>query len=225
MRLNPNSSEALIGRAQARLTDLFAFQSGDWHLVLHDGDEAADRILATRPGAAYAHFIKASVAEGRGLFDACLVELDATISSDWNFAGAYAEKRHVMVLLGRPLEAFALVDKALRLDPLSPSRAVHEYFVCDPHAHLGQWEQVVEWCNRSAGSSPSFYWFYYDLAAAYGWLGRERERAVALFKLKDLRRFVTVQDYLDANPDLGQEFTAGRDQIAEGLRKAGLPDR
>ncbi len=223
LRLDPDNPVALIGRALARLTDLFAFQSGDWDLVFHDGEEAANRVLAKHPDDATAHFTKALVARGRGLFDASLVEFDAAIRSDRNFAEAYAEKAFVMILLGRPQEAFPLVEQALRLDPLSPSRSVYEYFACDAHAHLAHWELVVEWCSRSTASNPSSYWPYYDLAAAYGWLGREREGAVALFSLKDLRRFVTVQDYLDANPDLGPEFNTARDRIAEGLHKAGLP--
>ena len=158
LRLDPDNPEALIGRALARLSNLFTFHTGDWYLVLRDSEDAANRVLAKHPEYAGAHFAKGLVAEGWDLFAASLVEFDAAIRIEPNFADAYAEKAHVMTLLGRAAEAFPLAEQALRLDPLSPSRSVHEYFSCDAHAHLAQWEQAVEWCSRSAASNPSFYW-------------------------------------------------------------------
>ncbi len=50
LRLDPDLPQALIGKAQAQLINLYAFQVGDWTEVLRDVEQAADRVLASQPG-------------------------------------------------------------------------------------------------------------------------------------------------------------------------------
>jgi adenylate cyclase len=46
-----------------------------------------------------------------------------------------------------------------------------QYFIRHFHSHLAQWEQAIEWCNKSVASGNESHWPYTDLAAAHGWLG------------------------------------------------------
>src|SRR5208337_4488705 len=137
--LDPDLPQALIGKAQAQLINLYAFQVGDWTEVLRDVEQAADRVLASQPGKS-ALYIKAQVSSGRGQYEATLATLDAVIAIDRNFANAYAEKSHTLVMLGRAEEAIKPVEQALRLDPRSPVRNIWEWYMCDAYAHLAQWE-------------------------------------------------------------------------------------
>ena len=144
----------------------------------------------------WALYIKALVSSGRGQYEATLAELDAAIAIDRNFAPAYAEKSHTLVMLGRAEEAIKPVEQALRLDPRSPVRNVWEWYMCDAYAHLAQWEKAIEWCQKSVASNSSLLFPYIELAAANGWLGRPAEASAAVAELQKLKPGFTVQDYL-----------------------------
>ena len=63
-----------------------------------------------------------------------------------------------------------------------------------------------------------------DLAAAYGWLGRQAEAANAIVELRTLKPGFTVRDYLRLPSPDNPKWKSERDRITEGLRKAGLPE-
>src|SRR5208337_12822 len=96
LRLDPDLPQALIGKAQAQLINLYAFQVGDWTEVLHSAEQAADRVLASKPDKS-ALYTKALVSAGRGQYEAALASLDAAIAIDRNFAPAYGEITHTLV--------------------------------------------------------------------------------------------------------------------------------
>ena len=75
LRLDPENPHALTAKAQAKIINLRLFGNGDWTEVLHDAEQAADRVLAAHPNDAWAHFVKSQVSEMWGQFDAALAEL------------------------------------------------------------------------------------------------------------------------------------------------------
>src|SRR5208337_1142078 len=85
LRLDPDSPQALTGKAVAQLYRLYAFGIGDRKVVIDDAKQAADRVLASQPNNAGALFVKAMVFAGTGQYDATLANLDAAIGSDRNF--------------------------------------------------------------------------------------------------------------------------------------------
>src|SRR5271165_6142740 len=212
--LDPDLPQALIGKAQARIINLYAFQIGDWNEVLRDAEQAADRVLASQPNKS-ALYTKAQVLSGRGQYEATLANLDAVIAIDRNFANAYAEKRHTLVMLGRVEEAIKPVEQALRLDPRSPVRNVWEWYMCDAYAHLAEWEKVIDSCQKSVASNPSLMFPYIELAAANGWMGRPAEASAAVAELQKLKPSFTVQDYLALpHPDNAKWMGSGKTEAA-----------
>jgi adenylate cyclase len=224
LRLDPDLPQALIGKAQAQLINLYAFQVGDWTEVLHNAEQAVDRVLASTPDNKSALYVKALVSSGRGQYEATLASLDAAIAIDRNFAPAYGEMTHTLVMLGRAEEGVKSAEQALRLDPHSPARNVWEWYLCDVYAHLAQWQKTADWCQKSVASNSSLLFPYIELAAANGWLGRPEEASAAVADLRRLKPGFTVQDYLGLpHPDNAQWKSEDR-RIVEGLRKAGLPE-
>ncbi len=224
LRLDPNLPQALTGRAESRLMRLYNFGIGDWSGVLHDADQAADRVLASHADNAMAHYVKALMADGRLETDATLTNADAAIAIDRNLARAYTVKSHVLVASGRAPEAIGPAEQALRLDPSDPERDGTEWVLCYAQAHLAHWNEAIEACGKSASINPSFLRPYFELAASYAWIGRRDEAARAVSQLEMLRPGVTVQDYVAVQPRGNPTFVRGEERIAEGLRKAGLPE-
>ena len=65
----------------------------------------------------------------------------------------------------------------------------------------------------------------FELAAAYGWLGRSADAANAVAALLKRKPDATVQTYRMLQGFPNPNFLSERDRIMEGLRKAGLPER
>ena len=72
-----------------------------------------------------------------------------------------------------------------------------------------------------------FFLPHIDLTAAYGWLGRDADAKTALADLLKLSPGFTVENFnslaalYSNNPVFNQQIA----RIAEGLRKAGVPER
>jgi adenylate cyclase len=91
---------------------------------------------------------------------------------------------------------------------------------------LAQWDQAIEWCRKSIATGSSTEWAYSDLAAAYGWTGRDAEARAAVAELLKLTPGFTVQSWAAFGPRLSVDPTYLREHsgIVEGLRKAGAPE-
>jgi TolB-like protein/Tfp pilus assembly protein PilF len=224
LRLDPDYLEALVGKGICQLVLSWHFQIGDPQEVTRDVEHSMDHVLAANPKDPRAHMAKATISEWRGQYDAALAQLNAAIESDPSFAEAHAEIGNVMISLGRAEDAFKPIELALRLDPLANERFLWELYACRAHAALAEWDQAIEWCEKSVVSNPALPWPYLYLAGAYGWLGRAAEASAALAELQKRYQGLTVQKYLGL-PSANPKAKSQMERIAEGLRKAGLPER
>ena len=227
LRLDPNNEQALSRKATVEVIGLIDLGIGRERFdeVIKEAEAELDRAIALQPNDALAHLMKGVIAKATNRHDLWLAETNTAIALDRNYAGAYAQKAHYMIAHGRAAEAFDLIDKALRLDPQDdPSLYVGQLFACNAHAQLAEWEQAIDWCQRSAASNPATFWPYYELAACYGWLGRTADAAHAVAELRKRRPEASVQDYAMMQNYPDPQFVRERERIMEGLRKAGLPE-
>ena len=112
----------------------------------------------------------------------------------------------------------------MRLSPRDPFRYEWDYYIWHAHAHLAQWDQAREWCAKSIAANSSWWASYIDLAAAYGWIGRDTEARAAVARLLKARPGYTVQDWANIKWSDNPIFLREKQGIVEGLRKAGLPE-
>jgi tetratricopeptide (TPR) repeat protein len=184
----------------------------------------ATSVLAAEPNNAQAHYAKAELHFYRKQFDDTLSELKAVLENDRNLASADAFSGAVLAFLGRPEETIAYEETALRLGPRDTNRHVWEGNICLAYALMAQWEKVVEWCHKSISTNPGLLFPYADLAAANAWLSRDAEAKAAVADLLKLNPSFTAQDYLNFDSSDDPTFKREYARIAEGLRKAGLPE-
>ncbi len=226
LRLDPEKESALLGKTTGQTILLEYFQIGDAQEVRRDVEHAADRVLAANPFNPGARRLKEIILKTRGQYDAALAQLNAAIESNPNFGDAYAEIGDIMTLLGRAEDAIKPIEKALRLDPRTPHRVMFQWFACRAHLYLAEWHQAIQWCEKSIASNPALPWPYFGLAAAYGWLGRADEASAALAELqKRAPGYNTVEKVLAHYPSNNPKVKSQYERFAEGLRKAGLPER
>ena len=121
----------------------------------------------------------------------------------------------------------ASVERAIRLSPRDPDLYLWYYVVCHAHTHLARDAATIEWCLKSVGTGKMFWHVWVDLASAYAWRGQTAEAAAAVAEILKLRPGLTVQQIVEdarASSD-NATFRKEYERIAEGVRKAGLPER
>jgi adenylate cyclase len=223
LQLDPNLAGAQVGLARTLFDRVIRFRVLDT-ANLDRAESLVATALLTNPNDAEAHFVKGEILTyGRHQLEAAVAELKVAIENDRNFAPAYAQYGASHWFIGKAAEVIPNVETALRLSPRDPLRNFWELFICHAHAHLAEWEQAVEWCEKSIATRA--YWqAYVDLAAAESWLGRDTEAKAAIAEVLKLRPDFTLliwkKNKVSDDPTFKKEF----ERITEGLRKAGLPE-
>jgi tetratricopeptide (TPR) repeat protein len=224
LQLAPDLVPAQVGLAEALVRRVRLSLPGRTAEDLARADSLIASALSAESSNAWAHFVKAELAFTRKQFDVALSESQVAIENDGNFAGAYALRGGIHIYVGRAAETIPYEETALRLSPREPDRNFWEHWICHAFAHMGQWEIAAEWCGKSVATNSSFWIPYVDLAAAYGWLGRDAEAKTAVASLRKLMPGFTVQDWASTTWSDDPQFQREDARIVEGLRKAGLPE-
>ncbi len=127
-----------------------------------------------------------------------------------------------LIFNGRPEDAIAPLERALRLSPRDVFRAEWQYRLALAHFLLGSFEQARQWGHDAQVSNPELPWPPVHAAAAVR-LGNEAEgREILAGFLRrhpgyDANRIVRMFDVPD------QEFIEGRARLIGSLREIGLP--
>ena len=186
----------------------------------------ADQALSTRPDDANFLFAKAWVLAIKKQPEAAILEAEAAIKSDPNYAAAYGSLGSWKALTGRAEQGFTDVETAIRLSPHDPRMWLWEFDICALHNQLAQWDQAIAPCQQAIAANPKLWQARLNLASAYGSLGREAEaKAEAAEALKQVpgftvKRAISYWSNFSDNPVFLQQLA----RASEGLRKAGLPE-
>jgi adenylate cyclase len=225
LQLDPNFTAAKIGLAEGLVERVTVGMGGNRSVDLPRAEALVASALSERPDSALGHFVKANLAFARGQLNDMLPELDVTIENDRNFAGAYNQRGVAYTLLGRAKEAIPEIETALRLSPRDPTRNAWEFNMCNAYSFLAEWEKAIEWCQKSIATNAGFWLPYVDLAAANSRLGHDAEAKAAVASLLKLKPGLTMQQLLTSlKLSDDPQFLRQVQPIAEGLRKAGLPE-
>ena len=91
----------------------------------------------------------------------------------------------------------------------------------------GDWKPKRVVVTEFPSIGQMFWHVWVDLASAYAWRGQTAEAAAAVAEILKLRPGLTVQQIVEdarASSD-NSTFRKEYERIAEGVRKAGLPER
>jgi adenylate cyclase len=226
LSLDAKNIRALIGLS-AELSSLDDFGS-ESDAQRARAEQLIDAALALQPDNSLAHYTKSLFYNGKHQWGQAIAEAEKALVDDPNNASAHAQIGFYKMYLGHAADSLADVATALRLSPRDPNVTWWQYFVCHFHSHLEQWEQAIEWCNKSIASGNETQWPYTDLAAAHGWLGHAKEAKEAAAQVLKYDPEFTIQGWIESplhdrwNGD--PKFKAQLDRIVEGARKAGIPE-
>jgi adenylate cyclase len=135
----------------------------------------------------------------------------AWMTSGWNSA-----------FLNRPEPAIEAFERAIRLSPLDPFGYLFAAGLAFAHAVAHQYEEAIEWADRSLQQQPRFVIPIRLRTALGAYLDRAEEAREWLRRLLQLQPGLTITKYeAAAKVWFSREFL---DWYLTGLRKAGLPE-
>ncbi|MHC4053405.1 tetratricopeptide repeat protein [Bradyrhizobium sp. 25ACV] len=155
LQIDPGYPKALVG-----LADTLAIQVNYRWIdapadKLRRAGSAVDQVLSQFPSDAMAHFVKGEIqrAKGRNL-DAAVGEYMAAIAINPSLAPAHGALGAAKIRVGHSAEAFVPLQMAIQLSPRDPLLSTWYFYVCHAHSHLGQYDEVIDWCGRSIAVNP-----------------------------------------------------------------------
>jgi tetratricopeptide (TPR) repeat protein len=171
-------------------------------------EELLNAASALRPDDSRLHLTKGYAHSIRSEWRSALMEAETAIANDRNNANAYAAAAIYKMYLGRSQDGLADIETAFLLSPHDWESPVWQTRLCHLYAHLAQWQQAIEQCERAAAADPgdngplgriSFGLAAYQiadspraieslivLAAAYAWAGFGKEARETVAKLAGL---------------------------------------
>lgn len=227
LRIDPDNTQANVGLAQALIHTYRSARLPERARLLARADEAVTRATAVAPDSAQAQSVKAEILGLQQRFDAALATYDRAIALDRNLTSAHVGRARNLIAAGRAADAVAPVERAIRLSPRDPDLHLWYYVVCHAHTHLARDAATIEWCLKSVATGKMFWHAWADLASAYAWRGQTAEAAAAVAEILKLRPGLTVQHMVEEAFAFSDNATFRKEyqRIAEGVRKAGLPER
>jgi adenylate cyclase len=155
-----------------------------------------------------------------GQFDLALTAIEKALALDPNSAWAWLRSGWANHYADNSDKAIAHFHRAMRLSPLDPMHFNALVGIGATHFGRDQYDEAIRWIEKGLHEKPDAAWTYRLLTAAYAHAGRLEDAKQAATKFQEAFPGITVSKAIAAAPP--KSPLIGR--IAEGLRKAGLPE-
>jgi TolB-like protein len=173
-----------------------------------------DAVALTRGGHALAH-LDGDLDSGIALLDRA-VFLNPNLASAW-FLGGFLRTWH-----GESEGAIEHFERAMRLSPVDPELYRMQAGMAIAHLFAGRLDAASAWAEQAYRNLPSFLMVVATIAATRALTGRQEEAQRAMDELRALDPALRISNLTDWLPIHRPEHLS---LFAEGLRKAGLPER
>jgi len=224
LRLDAGNVDAMVGTAFIDTMLGNAMSTGRTARLM-TAETALAKVLADTPNHAMAHCLSGIVQIFTNRAAHGIAECECALGLDRNLVFAHAWMGFGKVCLGRAEEAEAHVMEAFRLSPRDNRAFSWMNIAAIAQSYLAADEAVVRWFKRSIETNRNvapFVHFY--LAAALAHLGRIEEARASVQAGLALNPDFTLSHFHASAAADHPTYLAQRVRIAEGMRKAGLPD-
>jgi adenylate cyclase len=141
------------------------------------------------------------------------------LATSSNWAHYYAHFSGILSCVGRDREAISMIEKAIRLNPVTPFWYFGNASIC--YFNAGYYEKALEVAKKSIQKNPNYADGWFIQAASYSLLGRDQEASETAQKILEKYPSVSIEWLKtlvrDKNP-------AREKRWLDAYRKAGIPE-
>jgi adenylate cyclase len=222
LELDPAFAPAMARIAGSRHLQLLQHWIPDSGVEFEEGIHMARQALAVaRDNPEVLSIAGFALAILTGENETALTALDRTIELNPNYANAHSQRANVLTWLNRSDEAIITAERAIRLSPSDPTVFASYLALSLAHLAAGRYEEAFAWADRALSENVGFIALRLKLSLL-GHLGRREATSDCLQRLRETFPEPTVAAMMRNVPKgLSPELAA---RVAEGLRKAGLPE-
>jgi TolB-like protein/Flp pilus assembly protein TadD len=223
--LDADNIDAMVGTAFVDAMRGTSMQTGDRTARLAAAETTLAMVLAHTPNHAMAHCLLGVVQIFTKRAAQGIAECERALRLDRNLATAHAWIGLGKCYLGRAEETEACIMEAFRLSPRDNRAFTWTNNAGVAQSYLAADEAAAHWFKRSIEINrnvAAFVHFY--LAAALAHLGRIEEARASIQAGLALDPNFTLSHFHASTPTDNPICLAQRARIAEGMRKAGLPE-
>ena len=224
LRLDEHNIDALLGFANAHMSEVNMFASADRTGQIRAAEAAATKALALAPDSADAHVTYGTVLFGMRAPERALREFKFAISLDGHLAAAHAYLGVMKFLLGRARETRAHVEEAMRLSPRDPFLFQWHFFIGLADVYRGRVARGIESLRKTIEINPNWGHSHFMLAGTLGLAGQFTEAAEVCAVAQRLAPSFTIAKFRGEAMSDNPVFLAQRERFYEGLRLAGVPE-
>jgi TolB-like protein/class 3 adenylate cyclase/Tfp pilus assembly protein PilF len=224
LTLDPDNVGALVSMVCVDVTAATNFYPDDIASRLVAAEAAATKALSLAPENARAHECLGSILAITKRTERAIAECERALSIDPNLANAHANIGWCKAIAGREKETEAHIQEALRLSPRDIGASRWMSVVGAAKNYIGQHEEAVVWSQRSIEARRTNPMAHFHLAAALALMDRLEEAQATAAVGHALNPQFTVARFLGSPWSDHPAHLEGRRLIADGLRKAGLPE-
>jgi TolB-like protein len=152
--------------------------------------------------------------DGAAYMDRALV-LNPNLARAWHLSG------WLRIWLGEPNLAIEHLARAMRLSPLDPLTPSMQTANAYAHLYTGHYEEAVSWAEQAIREQPNYQSAVRSLAASAALAGQLEKAQRAMARLRQLEPTLRISNLRDV---LGSYRAEDFARLADGLRKAGLPE-
>jgi adenylate cyclase len=215
--LAPDYATAYVGMAGTYITELWHGWSDSPAESLKLAMEYAQRCLALDETSSDAHTTVGLVHLVMRQWEKAIEECELAVSLNPNNADNIAILAIALRTVGRVEEALAMLEKAIRLNPMPPDWYLHDFGSC--YRLMGRYDEAIAMLKRVLGGNPYYLNSRLNLIATYVMSGKEEAaHAEAMEVLRQSPDF-SVERFLKNFPYKDQKILDG---LKECLLKAGL---
>jgi adenylate cyclase len=217
LELDPSYSQAYAGLSMAYNLDYQNRWSDDPDSSLSLAKRYAEQAIQKNPKEPFARLVASWAAIFQKDLDRAKSEAEIALSLNPNYAFAYNCLGSIHTYSGQPLEAIAVIQHAMRLDPAWSKQYLH--FLGTAYLLAGKYETAAALLRQRVLLVPGTDFTRAVLASALGHLGEVDEARRVWHELKEINPKYSFREHLSRQPFRQEDIQ----RIAEGLTKAGLP--
>lgn len=179
--------------------------------------EHSQKSLALDDFNAWAHAIMGTCYLIMQQWENAIAEGERAVALGPNMADTHALVAMTLKSVGRVDEALAMIEKAIRLNPMAPEWYLHE--LATHYRLLGRYEEAIAVLKQNLDHNPDYVMSRINLTATYSMAGKlDQARAQAKEVLRNIPDF-SAEQFMKGFPYKDQKII---DDFIDNLCKAGL---